>query len=103
MDKKKRTDRNHVIYQLTCVPTGDLYIGLTVARGRAFIKSAMTRFQQHCYRAEVETDKDWALYETMREHDGWVVEVLEVVRGKSNAHARERELIAEIDPNLNSQ
>lgn len=103
MIRKKRTDRNHVIYQLTCGETGDLYIGLTVARGRAYIKSAMTRFQQHCYRAEVELDKDWALYDAMRKHDSWYVEILEVVRGKTDAHKREREIISVVNPTLNTQ
>lgn len=102
MDRKKRTDRNHVIYRLTCGDTNETYIGLTVMRGRAILKTINTRFQQHCYRAEVQ-DKTWTLCEAIRTHDNWFVEALEIVRGKKEAHARERQLIAELQPELNTQ
>jgi hypothetical protein len=102
MDRKKRTDRNHVIYRLTCGDTNETYIGLTVMRGRAVMKTINTRFQQHCYRAEVQ-DKTWALCEAIRSYDSWFVEAIEVVRGKREAHARERQLIAELQPELNTQ
>lgn len=102
MNRKKRTDRNHVIYQLTCVDTGDTYIGITVLRGRAIQKSVATRFQQHCYRAETQ-DKDWSLCNALRKFENWTHEVIEIVRGKKEAHARERELIAMFQPALNTQ
>ena len=102
MNRKKRTDRNHVIYQLTCLDTGESYIGITVVRGRAIKKSVETRFQQHCYRAEVQT-KEWNLCTALRQFDNWVHDVIEVVRGKKEAHARERELISLFQPELNTQ
>lgn len=102
MLRKKRTDRNHVIYRLTCGETNETYIGLTVMRGRAVQKTINTRFQQHCYRAETQ-DKTWALCKAIRENETWFVEAIEVIRGKKEAHARERELIASFQPELNTQ
>lgn len=102
MIRKKRSDRNHVIYRLTCVDTGETYIGLTVMRGRAVQKTINTRFQQHCYRAETQ-DKDWALCRALRSYENWMREVVEIVRGKKEAHSRERELIAYYEPELNTQ
>ena len=102
MLRKKRTDRNHVIYRLTCGETNETYIGLTVMRGRAVMKTINTRFQQHCYRAETQ-DKNWALCEALRSNETWYIEALEVIRGKKEAHARERALIADLQPELNTQ
>jgi hypothetical protein len=47
--------------------------------------------------------KDWNLCRSIREHGAEVfeVEVVEVLRGRKPAHARERELIAELHPALN--
>ena len=99
---KKRCDRNHVIYCLTA-ETGDQYIGLTVAQGQAFLRSVKVRVQKHLSRARRE-DKGWALYEFLRDNPdvGLTYEVVEVVRGRKPAHQRERELIAEIQPSLNT-
>ena len=102
MNRKKRTDRNHVIYQLTCVATGETYIGLTVMRGQAKKKSVNIRFQQHQYRSKVQ-DHAWALHNALRTHANWMGSVLEVVRGKVAAHSRERELIFIHNPKLNTQ
>jgi hypothetical protein len=41
--RKLRSDRNHVIYQVTCMDTNDSYIGLTVAKGQAFLRSDKVR------------------------------------------------------------
>lgn len=71
-------------------------------RGRAVQKTINTRFQQHCYRAETQ-DKTWALCKAIRENETWFVEAIEVIRGKKEAHARERELIASFQPELNTQ
>ncbi len=50
MARKRRNDRNHVIYKLTA-PTGEEYVGVTFARGRAFKRSARIRFDAHCRNA----------------------------------------------------
>ena len=62
MLRKKRSDRNHVLYKITCVDTGDSYVGLTVSQGRAFLKSVKVRWQKHVSRAKRE-NKEWLLYE----------------------------------------
>jgi hypothetical protein len=103
MMKKKRCDRNHVIYALTVPMTGDQYIGLTVAQGQAFLRSVKVRVQKHLSRAKQE-NKDWTLYSFLRENPDATIqyEVLEVVRGRKPAHQRERQLIAEFAPSLNT-
>lgn len=101
--RKKRSDRNHVLYRVSCLNTGDTYIGLTVAQGQAFLRSVKVRWQKHVSRS-IREDKSWALYECLRENvdSEWRYEVLEVVRGRKPAHQRERELIAEYSPTLNT-
>lgn len=99
--KKKRCDRNHVLYRLSI---GDeSYIGLTVAQGQAYLRSVKVRVQKHLSRAKQE-QKQWNLYAFLRENEEATVhyEVLEVVRGRKPAHQRERELIAEYAPTLNT-
>jgi len=98
-NRKRRNDRNYVLYR---VSGGDeTYIGLTVARGRAFYRSVKTRVNQHISRAMNE-NKDWTMCKFLRETDETIYyEVLEVVRGRKAAYSRERELIAELSPSLN--
>ena len=103
MARKKRNDRNHVIYKLTA-PTGEEYIGVTFARRRAFKRSARIRFDAHCRNA-FDYGHDTLLSRSLRVHGraAFAREVLEVIRGKQNAHNRERELIANIKPALNME
>jgi hypothetical protein len=100
--RKKRCDRNHVIYCITA-ESGEQYIGLTVAEGNAFLRSVKVRVQKHLSRAKRE-DKDWSLYAFLRSNPEvqLTYEVVEVVRGRKPAHQRERELIAERAPELNT-
>jgi hypothetical protein len=99
--RKKRSDRNYVLYQLTA--ENETYIGLTVAQGQAFLRSVKVRVQKHISRAKRE-NKDWSLYAFLRDNPEVQLqyEVIEVVRGRKNAYQRERELIAEYEPNLNT-
>lgn len=103
MLRKKRSDRNHVLYKITCIDTGDSYVGLTVAQGQAFLRSVKVRWQKHVSRAKRE-DKDWKLCSFLRDNDDadWTYEVVEVVRGRKPAHERERELIKMMNPTLNT-
>lgn len=102
MMRKKRNDRNYVIYQVTAA-TGDSYIGLTVSRGRAFLRSVKIRWQKHISRAKCEK-KNWNFCKFLRDNHEveFTYEILEVVRGRKSAYSRERELIAEIQPTLNT-
>ena len=97
--RRKRSDRNHVLYQLTIGE--QTYIGLTVAIGQAYLRSVKVRVQKHMSRARKES-KDWAICEALRSDDVVQYEVIEVVRGRKAAHSRERELIAEWAPSLNT-
>jgi hypothetical protein len=83
--------------------TGDSYVGLTVADGAAYLRSVKVRVQKHMSRARKE-DKSWNLYSFLRENEDVSItyEVLEVVRGRKPAHQRERELISELNPTLNT-
>ena len=99
--RKKRSDRNHVIYAVTA--EGQKYIGLTVANGQAYLRSVKVRVQKHISRA-LKEDKDWSFCQFIRENPEVVLryEVLEVVRGRKAAHSREREYIKEWAPSLNT-
>lgn len=103
MPRKRRNDRNHVIYQLTA-PNGDRYVGVTFSRGRAFKRSAKIRWEAHVRNA-LEYGRMNLLSLSIREHgvENFKREVLEIVRGKQNAHDRERELIAVFQPELNME
>jgi hypothetical protein len=102
VSRKRRTDRNHAIYELFCEVTGDSYIGITVVDGTA-LGSVRGRFNRHLSRANTES-KNWNLCEALRTYgrEGFTPYLLEVVRGKTAAHARERELIAVLQPTLNT-
>ena len=103
MNRKKRSDRNHVIYEIVNTENGKSYIGITVAIGRRFQYSAKLRLQKHFRRARRE-NKDWALYRDMREHNEEVYElfIVDIVRGKALAHQIEVELLKEFQYELNS-
>jgi len=103
MMRKKRSDRNYVLYRIVCKDTGDEYIGLTVAVGRAFLKSVKIRWQKHTSRARRE-NKNWNLCEFLRNNADaeYAYEVIEVIRGRKDAYSREREIIAERQPRLNT-
>lgn len=102
MARKKRCDRNHAVYMITCVPTGERYIGITVIRGRAFQGSVKTRWEGHIYHAMVE-GRDYPLQRAIRQHgpDSFRYELISVVRGKQTAHDLELNLIHELVPELN--
>ena len=104
MTRKRRNDRNQVIYLLTCMPTGERYIGLTVARSRAYKRSVNIRFDAHIRNATV-YNKDTLLYQAMRAHGptSFQREVLEVIRGKAEGHKRELEIARNLGVELNME
>ena len=104
--RRKRNDRNHLVYKITNKETGEFYIGVTAVTGRAFRRSAKLRFMKHVSRARCES-KDWALYEDMRNYRGEEIEtykweVVKVIRGKEAVHKFEVNLIDKLKPSLNT-
>jgi len=77
------------------------YIGVTAGFR---LKDLRVRVNKHVQRA-LREDKDWLLCKEIRKHgpDSFTYQILEIVRGKAEAHARERELIGELCPALNTQ
>lgn len=97
--RKKRNDRNYILYRVS--GEGESYIGVTVANGRAYLKSVKVRVQKHFSRAKKE-DKDWLFCQFLRKVDSVEYEVLEIVRGRKPAYQRERVLIEELGATLNT-
>lgn len=102
--RKRRTDRNHVIYVITNQVTGEQYIGLTVLGYGGSVKRTLhRRMQKHMQRALAE-NKVWSLSQSLREYGAasFMYGVLEVVRGKREAHSRETDLINTYRPAMNT-
>jgi len=100
--RKKRTDRNHIIYELRI--NGLNYIGVTAKTEATINKSVLARAAKHFYRAKTES-KNWLLCEALRSlNDKSEIEVLvhEVIRGKAAAHKREVEIRRALQPVLNT-
>ena len=100
--RKRRQDTKHAVYMLVNTNTNEHYVGITVC-GNQIKRALKIRFQKHVRRALTE-NKDWALCNSIREHgaEAFTVLLVDVVRGRKPAHARERELIREYAPALNS-
>lgn len=99
---KKRTDRNHIIYELRVGV--DNYIGVTAKTASTINKSVRARAAKHYYRAKTES-KDWLLCQALRSlasKDDIEIIVHEIVRGKSAAHKREVEIRRAVQPTLNT-
>lgn len=101
--RKKRSDRTHAIYRLLNTVTGETYIGMTVCAGNTPKQAVAGRFQRHVTRALTQ-NKDWALCKAIREHGAaaFKAEVVTTVRGKAEAHTKERELTKSLGALLNT-
>jgi hypothetical protein len=100
--RKKRTDRNHIIYELR-VPQGN-YIGVTAKTESTVLKSVRARAAKHFYRAKTET-RAWLLCDALRAvqcKEDIEILVHEIVRGKAQAHKREVEIRRTVKPTLNT-
>lgn len=99
---KKRSDRNHIIYELV-LPQGS-YIGVTAKTESTVAKSVRARAAKHFYRAKTEA-RDWLLCRALREltdKSEIEIRVHEIVRGKALAHRREVEIRRHLNPLLNT-
>lgn len=102
--RKRRTDRNHVVYYIKNMFTCEFYIGITALVYSGNVRKTLNRrMQKHLQRALTE-DKDWSLCESLRDFgpQAFVFGPLEVIRGKKQAHVRETELIKQHNPILNT-
>ena len=102
MTRKRRTDRNHIIYELV-TPRGN-YIGVTAKTETTVAKSVRARAAKHFYRAKTEA-KAWLLCEALRalaSKEDIEIRVHEVIRGKAEAHRREVEIRRAVMPTLNT-
>ena len=102
--RKRRSDRNQVIYYIQDVVTLEYYIGLTAMCFNGNVRRTLTRrMQKHMQRALAE-NKNWGLSRALRERgaERFVFGVIEIVRGKKAAHSRETELINTLQPDLNT-
>ncbi len=100
--RKKRVDRNHIIYEL--IVNGMNYIGVTAKTESTVLKSVRVRANKHFYRAKTES-KNWLLCEALRGLDSKEdieIRVHEIVRGKAEAHRREVEIRRAVQPVLNT-
>lgn len=105
MDKKtrrRRQDTKHAVYAIVNTITNEQYIGITVC-GSQIRRALKVRIQKHIRRAVTE-DRDWALCRSIRDYgnEAHIYGLIEIVRGRKPAHARERELIRELRPALNT-
>ena len=106
MARKRRSDRNHVIYQITNLVSGDSYVGLTVCTHgtsqKGLYRAVNRRMQKHICRAFTEFSS-LPLCVNMRQYgkDSFEIHPVWIVRGKDAAHEVEREVVADLEPSLN--
>ena len=102
--RKKRADRNHLIYKITCIVTGDHYIGVTVMKGPAKVRTLNQRWKAHQYKA-LTLKEQWTLPKAIRKYgvDNFELEIVDIIRGKAEAFAYEAEIINTTHPKLNTK
>ena len=99
-----RADSNYVIYEAVD-ELGNNYIGLTRKGDQTVAKAVKERWRKHLSRARNE-NRLWALYVYLKTGGldlAWEHRVLEIVRGRKEAYAREREIVKAQKPTLNDQ
>ena len=104
---KSRSDKNYSIYQITCEPTQETYIGKCIIRKRAIKKSLKQRWNEHVRVAIKEPEKTahWKISQAIRTHGAWAFtdhKVLEIIP-KRDVSRREAELINMHRPALNTK
>ncbi len=101
--RRRRSDRNFILYQLKNTKTGEIYIGISAVLGRALNKTLRRRFAKHISKAMC-AGKSWRLHKALRKHapEVWEPTIVNVVRGKKAAFRLERETIRALATSLNS-
>lgn len=102
--RKIRSDCNYIIYEAVS-ESGENYIGLTRKSESTVARSVLERWRKHKSRARNE-NRLWALYVYLKTgglEQTWEHRVLEIVRGRAAAYAREREIVKAARPSLNDQ
>jgi len=100
--KTARRDSNYIIYAAT--HNGLTYIGLTRKGSVTIVRAVKERWRKHISRARNE-DRKWELYQYIKAGNwtDWEHTVIDVIRGRAEAYAYERELVKAIQPELNDQ
>lgn len=103
MSRKRRCDTTHYVYVITNTYTSEQYIGITVKNYSTAYRTLRRRIQKHIQRATAET-KNWTLCENIRQWgaENFTFGLVDTVRGRAAAHQRERELIRQYNPQLNT-
>lgn len=102
--RKRRSDRNQIIYYIRNVVTNEYYIGLTALEFKGNVRKTLNRrMQKHMQRALAE-NKNWGLSVALREQgaESFVYGPVQIVRGKKAAHEVETRLINTLQPALNT-
>lgn len=101
--RRRRNDRTYYVYVLTNTYTQDQYIGLTVKTTGGVFKTLRRRAQKHIQRALAE-NKTWALCKSIRDWgaEAFTFGIIEQIRGRKPAYQRERDLIIQHNPSLNT-
>lgn len=101
--RKRRSDRNYLVYVITNQMTAEQYVGITVKNPGGIKKTLHRRMQKHVQRALAE-NKNWSLCQSIRQWGSqeFTYGFVEQVRGRLTAYERERQLIKEYNPVLNT-
>ena len=91
--RKRRADRNHVVYVIINTETFEQYVGITACIDRSGKETLAARWSRHVGRA-LNQDKDWELCKSIRKYgrDVFVPTIFTIVRGKAAAFKLETEL-----------
>ena len=104
---KSRSDKNYMIYQITCIPTGETYIGKCIIRKRAKLKSLKQRWKEHVRVSIQEPEKTAKRYlcQAIRHYgpEQFIPPTLVEVVPKRDVDAREAEIINTGDHALNTK
>ena len=89
---------------LTCETTQERYIGVTVLKPGGKWRTMRQRWSSHVYKA-VRLQEEWGLPNAIRTYgeESFYMEILDIIRGKSDAFAVEAELINSLKTELNTR